>query len=168
MSDSTMTTTDSNVAIALEMGVTNQPDTEALIELLDGELERMDQPEAALTRAGAVMDVLERRISDAKEAVKIARDHQSTMEIAYDAVRAWIYRQMKEHRLQQIKSNDVTVYLKNSTPALRVPNEEAVPDEFWQVKRSVDTKALKAALKEGTLPFAYLEQEEHVAIRRTK
>lgn len=162
-----MAVNDTNLAIAMDMGVTNRPDATALVQLLDEEVKRSESLEGALAKAGACMDVLERRISDEKEMLKMARDHLATAEDAFTAVRSWLYTQMKENRLQSVKAADVTVYVKKSAPALRVTAEESVPEEFWKMKRSVDTTSLKKWITvNGPQEFAHLEQTEHVAIRR--
>lgn len=162
-----MAVNDTNLAIAMDMGITNRPDATALVQLLDEEVKRSESLEGALAKAGACMDVLERRIADEKEMLKMAKDRVATADEAYKAVRAWLYRQMKENRFQTIKAADVTVYVKKSAPALQVVQEESVPEEFWKTKRTVDTTGLKKWITvNGPQDFAYLAQDEHVAIRR--
>lgn len=66
----------------------------------------------------------------------------------------------------KFKTDLFSFNVQKNTPTTVIDDEEAIPEEFWRVKREVDKSKIKDALKEGKeFKWAHLEQGEGVRIR---
>ena len=68
--------------------------------------------------------------------------------------------------VQKLKTDLFTFYIQKNPVSVVVDDPDAVPDEFFKVKKEVSKTAIKEAIEAGQeVSFAHLEQSESIRMR---
>lgn len=130
------------------------------MEAIEGEIEdKADGYARVIKQLSADAEALDKeakRLSDRKQSIdnRIKRMKES------------LTKAMVVTGKTKFKTDLFSFNVQKNAPATVIDDEEAIPEEFWRVKREVDKSKIKDALKEGKeFKWAHLEQGESVRIR---
>lgn len=136
---------------------------EAITDTLEG-LEGQLQEKA--TNVAAFMRNLEATAAAIKEAEATMARRRKAIENRAAGLRDYLKLNMEASGISRIESPWFELSIRKNPPAVQVPDESLLPDEFKQevVSVKIDRTALKAALKAGDVPGAQLVSGTRLAI----
>ncbi len=124
-------------------------------ELAEDETLRADTLEGATDINGILAKLVQEREAayGMAEGVKVPvddlRQRKARLERRGDGYGEAIERVMNAAGLSKVILPNATLSISNAPPSVTVADEQAVPDQFWRVKREIDKPAINAAVKAG-------------------
>lgn len=124
-------------------------------ELAEDETLRADTLEGATDINGILAKLVQEREAayGMAEGVKVPvddlRQRKARLERRGDGYGEAIERVMNAAGLSKVILPNATLSISNAPPSVTVADEQAIPDQFWRVKREIDKPAINAAVKAG-------------------
>lgn len=124
-------------------------------ELAEDETLRADTLEGATDINGILAKLVQEREAayGMAEGVKVPvddlRQRKARLERRGEGYGEAIERVMNAAGLSKVILPNATLSISNAPPSVTVADEQAVPDQFWRVKREIDKPAINAAVKAG-------------------
>lgn len=125
--------------------------------------------EVKAVNVGMFIRNLEANADQIKAAEKAMADRRKQIEKKADSVKQYLFENMKRVDVTKIDSPYFSLTIKKNPPKLVVDDKDALPKEFMVMPPppppQIDNAALKAALKNGDVSGAHLEQGERLEIK---
>ncbi|MDK4720092.1 siphovirus Gp157 family protein [Rhizobium sp. CNPSo 3968] len=142
-------------------------DQELIADSIEGETSLLEAIEAALSE----IDECEIQIVGLKAKEAELSERRRRMEERAERIRATIEQAMIATEQESFRMPSATLTLTKRAPGLIVINEADIPTRFWIEQErpapTLDKKALRAALDEGTVPGATLDNgSRSLSVRR--
>lgn len=119
-----------------------------------------ESPEFKVGQMGLAYNELKAQIAAVKAHEGDLRALRKGLEIEQDRIEEAALLEMTSNNLTKVELPDITVRTQANPPALKILDEDAIPEEFWVVQApTLDKPALKKWLKDHPdCDFAWLEQ----------
>lgn len=91
---------------------------------------------------------------------------KTTIENRIQIMKDALYKAFRALDKTKLKTELFTFYIQKNPVSVIVDDPEAVPDEFFKVKKELSKTSIKDAIESGQdIPFAHLEQSESIRMR---
>lgn len=113
-----------------------------------------------------VIKSIEVDINGYKEEEQRLCSRRESLENRVATLKEYLDNSMKATGKLKIKGKVFTLAIQKNAPSVDILNEEAIPEEYFVVKKNLSKKDILAALKEGqVIPGAAIKQTESLRIR---